>query len=38
MKSRYFSKAQELSRETVTYSNADKWETAMNILRRAFQQ
>lgn len=37
MKSSYFSKAQELSREAVMYSNADKWAAAMNILRRAFQ-
>lgn len=37
MKSRYFNKAQELSREAVMYSNADKWAAAMNILRRAFQ-
>lgn len=37
MKSRYFSKAQELSREAVMYGNADKWAAAMNILRRAFQ-
>lgn len=35
MKSRYFSKAQELSREAVMYSNADKWEMAMKLLRRA---
>lgn len=37
MKSRYFMKAQELSREAHLYSDKAKWAMAMRLLRRAFE-
>ncbi len=37
MKSRYFTKAQELSRETHLFGDGAKWAMAMRLLRRAMQ-
>ncbi len=37
MKSRYFAKAQELSREAHLFGDGDKWAMAMRLLRRAMQ-
>jgi len=37
MKTRQFSKAQELSREAVLYSSPAKWAVAMDLLRRAIK-
>lgn len=37
MKSRYFTKAQELSREAQLFADGAKWAMAMRLLRRAMQ-
>ncbi len=37
MKSRYFTKAQELSREAHLFGDGAKWAMAMRLLRRAMQ-
>lgn len=37
MKSRYFMKAQELSREAHLFGDGAKWATAMRLLRRAMK-
>jgi len=37
MKSRYFTKAQELSREAHLFGDGAKWAVAMQFLRRALQ-
>lgn len=37
MKSRYFTKAQELSREAHLFGDGDKWAMAMQYLRRALK-